>query len=32
MLTCEPEEMDKLLETEKQLKKELEVFNKWNPA
>ena len=32
MLSCEPEEMGKLLETEKQLKKELEVFNKWNPA
>lgn len=31
MLSCEPEEMGKLLETEKQLKKELDVFNKWNP-
>ena len=31
MLSCEVEEMGKLLEDEKQLKKELEVFNKWNP-
>jgi len=31
MLYCEACEMDELIRENKQLKKELEVFNKWNP-
>ena len=32
ILSCEPEEMNELIKRSDQLKRELEVFNKWNPA
>ena len=31
ILSCEPEEMNELVKRSDQLKRELEVFNKWNP-